>query len=78
MYEDLTEAQLTQLRTDLRLAYHALIAGTAQSQIRYGDHGESFHPTTPAACEAAISRINAELKRRSGGRSGGFTVMHGG
>lgn len=78
MYEDLTVEQLTQLRTDLRLAYHSLIAGGQSAEIRYGEHGEKFHAASPALVEAAISKINAELARRTGAARGGFTVLHGG
>lgn len=66
MYDDLTDEQLTTLRTDLRLAYHSLIAGGQPAEIRYGEHGEKFHPASATMCETAIARINATLARRNG------------
>lgn len=66
MYEDLTVEQLTALRTDLRLAYHTIIAGQQPAEIRYGEHGEKFHAASSAACEIAIANINRELSRREG------------
>lgn len=78
MYEDLTDEQLVTLRTDLRLAYHTLISGQQAAEIRYGEQGEKFHAANPALCEAAITKVNAEIARRAGHRPGGFTVVHGG
>lgn len=74
MYDDLTDEQLVTLRTDLRLAYHALIAGQQPAEIRYGEHGEKFHPANPAMCEAAIARINGTLARRAGSGGALFPV----
>lgn len=74
MYDDLTDEQLVALRTDLRLAYHSLIAGGQPAEIRYGDQGEKFHPANPAMCETAIARINATLARRAGAGGALFPV----
>lgn len=75
MYDDLTDEQLVALRTDLRLAYHALIAGQQPAEIRYGEHGEKFHPANASMCETAIARINATLARRTGTGGALFPVV---
>lgn len=77
MYDDLTVEQLISLRTDIRLAYHALISGQQAAEIRYGEHGETFHPASPELCELTIARINATITRKSGGRSGAIIPVVG-
>lgn len=76
MFDDLTLAELTSLRSSVRTAYQKLISGEKTAQIRYGDTGQVFHPASPDHCEKFLALINAAIASRSGG-GGGFTVVTG-
>lgn len=67
MFDDLSIDELKALRVSLRTAWTDLLAGKGESSIRYGDFAQTFHATTPDACEKALAQVAAAITRRCGG-----------
>lgn len=71
MFDDLTDAQLVTMRTQLRDAVIALASGKQTAEVRYGETGRKFHPADLAATEALLNRVVAEINKRAGSTSSG-------
>lgn len=71
MFDDLSDAELVALRTQLRTAVIALGLGEKTAEVRYGDNGRKFHPADQAAAEAMLNRVIAEIAKRAGSTSTG-------
>lgn len=66
MFDDLTDAELVTMRTDLRAAVIALNTGSRTAEVRYGDSGRKFHPADPAGTQDLLNRVIAEINKRAG------------
>lgn len=71
MFTDLTDEALAVVIADLRSAVLKLVSGLAVAEIRYGDAGRKFHPTTSADARALLNDALAEKGRRAGTRRSG-------
>lgn len=76
MFDDLTLEQLTALRTTLRDALVKLVAGEKVAEVRYGEMGRKFHPTTPDACRNIIAEVQRAIDKLEG-RCGGPIFIPG-
>lgn len=70
MFDDLTLEQLTTLKTDLRTAYVKLVSGALVVNVRYGELGHQFAPTTPEACDKLLSKVQAAIDKQNGASGG--------
>lgn len=75
MFDDLTLAELTTLKTDLRSAYVKLVSGALVVEVRYGELGHKFAPTTPEACETLIRKVGEAINKLNGCGSGPLIVL---
>lgn len=71
MFDDLSDAEIATLRTQLRDTVIALASGKQTAEVRYGDTGRKFHPADLPSTEALLNRVVAEITRRSGTGSAG-------
>jgi hypothetical protein len=71
MFDDLTDAQLVTLRSDLRTALIDLASGKKAAEVKYADTSRKFHPADIGAVDALLNRVIAEIARRAGTGSGG-------
>jgi hypothetical protein len=77
MFDDLTDAELATMRTQLRDAVIKLASGEKTAEVRYGETGRKFHPADLAATEALLNRVVAEIARRAGTGSGAIFPVTG-
>lgn len=77
MFDDLSDAELATMRTDLRAAVIALATGKQTAEVRYGETGRKFHPANQAAAESMLNRVVAEIARRAGTPSGAIFPVAG-
>ena len=73
MFDDLSDAELVAMRTQLRDAVIVLASGKQTAEVRCGDTGRTFHLADLPANEALLNRIVAEITRRGG--SGGAGAL---
>lgn len=66
MFDDLTLDQLTALRTQLRDAWTKLVSGALVVEVRYGELGHKFAPTSSEACEALIGKVQTAIDKLNG------------
>lgn len=66
MFDDLTLEQLTTLKTQLRDAYVKLVSGALVVEVRYGELGHKFAPTSPDACETLIAKVQTSIDKLNG------------
>lgn len=66
MFDDLTLEQLTALKVSLRDAWTKLVSGALVVEVRYGELGHKFAPTTPEACETLISKVQTAIDKANG------------
>ena len=77
MFTDLSDVDLAALITNLRSAALDLAMGKQTAEIRYGEHGEKFHPADAEKTLNFLNRAIAERDRRAGVSSRGAIFPRG-